>query len=154
MINFIIWFGWSIFTMGMAERLIHQHIMHKRFFPRGIKFIDDIFEKHAIEHHRKERYDINIDLPLYYHLIVGGPLLILLYIYSWPAFIAFSLICIYHSYFWSKLHRSTHDLESNWTERLPWYKSMREHHLRHHEHTNKNFNVVFPMFDKLFGTKI
>lgn len=137
--------------MALAERWLHKYVMHRRLFPKG--FMDWVFEEHHIEHHKKNRYDINISLPIWYHLILSSPVIIVLYLYSIPSLIAWLLVITYHSIFWTSLHKSTHDLQSNWTEKLPWYQSMRQHHLDHHTNPNKNFAVVFPITDTIFGTK-
>jgi hypothetical protein len=155
MIEFGLWLIWSIITIGVAEYLIHKYTMHRRFFCN--KWLGWIFEEHAIEHHKKDRYDINVDLPLYFHFLIGGPLFILLYCVSPLGFAAFLLVCIHHSVYWSKLHRATHDLEHNWSEWFPsrkFYFNMRNHHLLHHIYPNRNFGVVWPWTDHLFHTKV
>jgi len=151
LIQFFLWLAWSILAMGAAEYLIHKYTMHKKvwFLPKWI------YQEHAVEHHGKHRYDINVDLPFTNHLVIGSPVFILLGIYSLPGLLAWTLVTLHHSIYWTKLHRASHDLESNWTEHLPtepYYIKKRKHHLLHHVHPNKNFGVVYAWNDKLFGT--
>tara|TARA_R110000824_G_scaffold104833_2_gene248536 strand:- start:890 stop:1321 length:432 start_codon:yes stop_codon:yes gene_type:complete len=136
--------------MGTAEYLIHKYTMHKKiwFLPKWI------YQEHAVEHHGKNRYDINVDLPFINHLIIGSPVFILLACYSWAGLIAWTLVTLHHSIYWTSLHRSSHDLEHNWAEKLPNYKKKRRHHLLHHLNPNKNFGVVYSWVDRFFGTFI
>ena len=58
----------------------------------------------------------------------------------------------FHSYVWSKLHRAQHDLEDNWTFRLPWFAELKRHYLDHHIRPSRNFAAMFLWTDHLFGT--
>ncbi len=152
MITFLITLVVSVVVMALAEYVIHRYTMHMRFFPKGT--LDFVFEDHHIDHHKFNDYSKNIDLPIYFHLLLSAPIIIALFFLSYWALFAWLLVIAHHSIFWTKLHRSVHDLESNWTESLPFYKSMRQHHLSHHDHPNKNFGVVYPVTDMVFGTKV
>lgn len=136
--------------MALSEYFIHRYVMHKRFFKS--KRLAWIFEEHHIEHHKNHRYDINVDLPLHFHLIVSSPFIAFL-IYFYPlGLIPFLITIIHHSIYWTKLHRAAHELEHNWTENLGNFNRMKEHHLYHHEAPSKNFGVVYPITDKIFRT--
>ncbi len=151
----IIFFGsliLSYLVMSVAEWYIHKHMMHHRFFPR--KWFDDVFENHAILHHKHERTDLNIDLPVYYHLVLSSPLIILLFFLSIPTLLGWLCIIVYHSLLWTHAHRAIHGLEHNWLEKTEFYKQMKNHHELHHYQPNKNFGVVFFWVDRLMGTKI
>lgn len=139
--------------MGLAEYFIHKKFMHTRFFKKDGK-LDWIFKDHAIEHHKNERYDINIDLPMTFHLIIGAPLLIALFFISKIGLIIMLLVMLHHSIVWSKIHRLAHDLEDNIFKYYPNYSKLKEHHLKHHDYPNKNYGVVYTWTDKFFGTKI
>ncbi len=153
---FVYWLIWSIVAMATSEYILHKYTMHKRFFPKGI--LDSVFELHHIEHHKNNRYDVNVDLPIYYHILISCPLWItLLILKEYDGLIAFFIVISHHSLYWTKLHRASHDLENNWTKYLPnvaFYKTMRDHHLNHHRYPNKNYGVVYPWIDYIFSTKI
>lgn len=153
MIEFFLWLIWAYLLMGAAEYLIHKYLMHKRFF-RNEK-LNWIWFNHAVLHHKKGENHHNVDLSLWNHLIIGSPLLILFYFLSIPALAALLCVFAYHSYVWTHAHRAIHGLEQNWLQKTKFYQKMYEHHIYHHYHPNKNFNVVmlWPSFDKLFHTK-
>ncbi len=55
------------------------------------------------------------------------------------------------------MHFSFHLPVNPWTERIPGMAWLRHHHALHHDPrlmSSKNFNVVFPMSDWLFKTKV
>ena len=72
--------------------------------------------------------------------------------YALGGLIATLTMFTFHSYVWSKLHRAQHDLEDNWTCRLPWFAELKRHHLDHHIRPSRNFAALFLWTDRLFGT--
>ena len=146
---FAVWLILWYFVMSVLEYSIHRYTMHnkKRFLP------DWIFFDHAILHHKNGRNDINIDLPIYNHLIVGFPLIVGAYMISYSSLSALLCIFAFHSYTWTKVHRGIHGLEKNWLMKTKYYKKAKEHHELHHDRPGKNFGVVFLFTDRLFGTK-
>ena len=150
MLNFSAWLAIWMFVMAIMEYMIHKHTMHrrKRWLP------DWIWKDHAIEHHKNERNDLNIDLPIYNHLIVGSPLILTSYFIGLPCLLALLSVFVFHSYTWTKLHRGIHDLEQNWLMKTRYYKKAKIHHELHHKRPGKNFGVVFFFTDSLFRTSI
>jgi sterol desaturase/sphingolipid hydroxylase (fatty acid hydroxylase superfamily) len=142
----------SYLVMAVAEYVLHRYTMHKRFFPKG--WFDDVFENHAILHHKEDRLDLNIDLPIWYHLILSSPVIIALYFLSIPAMLGWLTIMVYHSWLWTHAHRAIHGLEHNWLEKTEFYRQMKDHHEAHHDHPNRNFGVCFFWVDELMGTKL
>ncbi len=152
MIVFFVSLVISYLVMSVAEYVLHRYTMHRRFFPKG--WFDDVFENHAILHHKDERVDLNIDLPIWYHLILSSPVILVLAYFSIPAMLGWLAIMVYHSYLWTKAHRAIHELEVNWMVWRPFYWKMYDHHMLHHKHPNKNFGVCFFWVDRLMGTKL
>lgn len=152
MIVFLVSLFISYLVMSIAEYVIHRYMMHRRFFKS--KALSWIFENHHISHHKHEDYTHNIDLPLYYHLLIGFPVFLILALYSWPAFLAFLIVCVYHSLSWTHCHRAIHGLEHNWLEKTHYYQRRKIHHELHHQNPSKNFAVIFLGTDRIFGTKI
>jgi sterol desaturase/sphingolipid hydroxylase (fatty acid hydroxylase superfamily) len=156
-IGFIIWFPVVYVGMALVEYVAHRWFMHKKNFLTKREF-----ENHTVQHHGHRLMEPMfpyIDLPVRYHLIFGIP--------GWGGFligflsggpyalgglIATLTMFFFHSYFYSKVHRAQHDLEENWTQRLPWFAELKRHHLDHHIRPSRNFAVVFLWTDKLFGT--
>ena len=148
-LEILMWlFIWMI-TMAIIEYSIHRWTMHKKrwWLPKWI------FHDHAIEHHHLERNDINIDL-LYFHILVGSPLIIASYFISLISLLTLLTVFMYHSYTWTKLHRGIHELENNWLMKTSYFKKAKHHHELHHERPGKNFGVVFLWTDLLFRTKL
>ncbi len=53
------------------------------------------------------------------------------------------------------LHFSYHLPESSWVGRLPFVARLKRHHMAHHDLAlmqRWNFNITFPIFDRVFGT--
>ena len=151
---FLFWLALSFIFMALAEYFIHRDWMHKPFFDRLSKF-GWVYTHHAVEHHGKNRNDINIDLPVKLHFMLGSPVLLIFFLIGgFQAILALSLIFLFHSYAWTKIHRAIHELEDNWVGRLPFFWFFKDHHLKHHEIPNKNYAVVFIFTDYIFGTKL
>ena len=125
---FFIWLIFWLLVMAVGEYSIHRWTMHRKkwWLP------DWIFNDHSIEHHHLERNDINIDLPVHYHLLAGSPLLLLASYISLPCVLSLLLVFMFHSYTWTKLHRGIHDLESNWLMKTKYFKRAKHHHELHH----------------------
>lgn len=143
----MLWFVWSQVTMAIAEYLIHKYTMHKKvpLLPLWV------FADHTIEHHGKQRNDINVDLSFYFHLTLSLPFTILmLYLGEYIGLLALLLTFYAHSHTWTKLHRYIHGLEYNYTR---IYLNRIDHHLGHHANPKTNFGVVYLWPDLIFGTK-
>lgn len=143
----LIWY----FVMAIAEYTIHRYTMHKKqqWLPYWV------FKHHAIDHHRDDRHDLNIDLPVWLHLLVGSPLIVGSFLYAgWVSTVPLLLIFFYHSYVWTHMHRAIHDLEDHWITKTTYYEQAKDHHLKHHQRPAKNFGVVFLWTDYIFGTKL
>ncbi len=155
MIEFVLWLTLAYFLMGLAEYVIHRRLMHKRVRKTG--YLNDIWFDHAILHHREDDNTQNIDLSVWHHLIIGSPLLAFLAWFNPIALVATLVVFYYHSWMWTSCHRAIHNVKRHWIERTPIYRIIKRHHEGHHEHPNKNFNVVmvWPFsFDRIFGTKV
>ena len=152
MISYFIWFtAWTL-VMALGEYFIHRYTMHRK-----IKILPKwIFEHHAIEHHKNERNDMNIDLPVWNHLIIGSPLIVGAFFVGLPCLLALLSVFVFHSYTWTKIHRGIHNLETNWImKRFPWYYGCaKKHHELHHHRPGKNFGVVYLFTDYIFRTKM
>ena len=149
-VQLFMWLLIWMLVMAFAEYTIHRWTMHRKkwWLPNWI------FNDHAIEHHHHERNDLNIDLPIYNHLLIGSPLIILSYFIGLPCLIAVLSVFCFHSYTWTKIHRGIHDLEENWIMKTKYYEKAKDHHINHHHRPGKNFGVVFLFTDSVFGTKV
>lgn len=150
---------WSLFSMlgiGMVEYTIHRWMQHKSFLAlRGT------YRRHAVEHHGEGRNDVNVDQPVWFSLLLASPIAVGLWQLSCTthtvpplAVPTFLVMVAIHARTWTKLHRSFHDLETNWTERLWCYHSLRYNHMEHHRRPNRNFGTLFGLYvDSLMRTR-
>jgi sterol desaturase/sphingolipid hydroxylase (fatty acid hydroxylase superfamily) len=137
--------------MALIEYSIHRFMMHKQFLFLPKK----VFTEHAIEHHSKNRIDVNIDLNPLLHLVIGIPVFIVLGMLGWWTFLAALVTTfILHGLLWTKLHRGYHEVERGWIRFFPPYSFMKKHHLLHHKHPSKNYGAVYIFTDLIFGTYI
>lgn len=149
-LEFFIWLTIWMLVVAVGEYSSHRWIMHKKRWWLPIW----IFQNHTIEHHHHKRNDINIDLPIRIHLVVGFPLIVGASFWSWQCLSSLLCAFLFHSYVWTKLHRAIHGLENNWTNKTRWFTEFKSHHELHHKRPGKNFGVVFLFTDYLFGTKL
>lgn len=148
---------------------MHKPVRIKIPFWRTISFTY-AFKAHAVVHHqifkadetyhlKKEGDEITIPMAWW-----NGPVLILigtspsallcLLIGHWNIALGiFSAFCVYYALYES-IHWCFHLPKNRWLEYLPGYKLLNSHHLLHHQHMGKNYNVVLPLADICLGTFI
>lgn len=159
---FVMLLPWWVIIL-FVEYWAHRLVMHLPWHP------------HLTKHHIgriNQPVLVHVDLPIWWHLLavtVTGLFPTQIYrIYHGSHFaigscIAMWCLLILHSYVWSKLHRSFHGIERNWTWDLACYDELKDHHLMHHttESMNeknpgckvKNWGVMTDLFDRVFGTR-
>lgn len=153
----------SIIVVSIIEWALHRFIMHR---PIG-KFRYP-FEAHALTHHSIFKADSSYHcsrvedkrtIPMAWW---NGPVLILLatlpsamlsILFKMPSIaIIFLVVCAlyYGAYEW--LHWCMH-LPKKRRMELSWiFFRLNGHHVLHHRYMKRNFNVVLPLADLLFGT--
>jgi len=144
------------------EWLLHRFVMHRPFLKMRYAY-----EKHALTHHRIFRSDET------YHLsraedkhtipmkwwnapvliaIAVFPSIILSILFAWwiwiPSFVVFTLYYVAYEY----MHWCMHLPRKRAVERTGIFFRLNGHHLLHHRFMGKNFNVVLPLADLMFGT--
>lgn len=165
--SFLFWttVGFAAATVlnSLLEWTLHRYMMHR---PLG-KFVYP-FERHALVHHRVFKADHT------YHLIRdhdkhtipmawwNGPVLIaaaqIPYVaVAWLsgrwALLCGSIIATIGYYAaYEYMHWCMHLPRQRKLERSPIFFRLNGHHLLHHRYMHKNFNVVLPLADLLFGT--
>lgn len=152
----------SCVLMSFIEHQVHSRLMHTRSLARFKK----TFEAHAITHHR-DHYgqvfsdepvppgeDKEIRLTVRKAPIKALPIAALIALFYWPAAIVFVLTATLHHWVWNKIHLEMHKPEQRIFSSWPIYKFLAGYHWLHHKYPNKNFNVVFPLADYVFGTSV
>jgi hypothetical protein len=150
---------------NLAEYLGHRGPMHNR-----TRFLAGIFQRHTVEHHSFFTDEaISFDSPRDYRAVLFPPILLmfffgffavpvgaLLYFLVSPNvcfLFVFTAILYYLNY--ELFHFAYHLNPRSWAGRLPLIRRLREHHVAHHNKslmTRYNFNITYPICDRLFGT--
>lgn len=154
----------SILLMGFIEHQFHAKFMHRRNFlsKRSAKY-KRVFEAHAIFHHGTyskvfsdepvpKGEDEEIQLTVRKAPIKAFPFALLMSLVYWPAGLIFIGVVVYHHWVWNKIHLEMHKPEDKFFSKWPLYKFVWRYHWLHHKYPEKNFNVVFPIFDFVLGT--
>jgi hypothetical protein len=149
---------------SFAEWTLHRYVMHK-----PISFFQYPYKAHHCVHHRlfkadhsyhlEGRNDIAYLIPMAWW---NGPVLIALSSSPWallawatnfwPMYIGVTIaIALYYATY-EYLHWCMHLPKERIVERSGFFFRLNGHHLLHHRHMHRNFNVVCPLADLLLGT--
>jgi Fatty acid hydroxylase superfamily len=150
---------------NLSEYLGHRGPMHHRK-----RFISAVFQRHSVEHHafftdESATFDSTQD----YKAVLFPPVLLLFFIgcFAMPvgavlyflisSNVAFLFVLTSVLYFlnYELLHFAYHSDPQTWIGRLLFMPGLRRHHIHHHNRqlmTRYNFNITYPICDRLFGT--
>jgi hypothetical protein len=146
---------------SVIEWVVHKHFMH------SIRFMRTPHDRHAVLHHSERRapgkFFAKADELKDYHLFETSfmPILWLLHM---PLFYAVYLLfgvgaaigvgagTAAYVMAYEILHWSIHCPEEFAFRHTRWFHFLIEHHRRHHNRSNINYNVVLPLADWMFGT--
>lgn len=150
---------------NLVEYLAHRGPMHHR--RRGLGLVHT---RHTLQHHRfytreamacesARDYQLILFPPVMLLFFFGGvavPVGLLLYWLS-TANVALLFTATAMGYYltYEILHLAYHAGDTAWLARLPGMRLLRQRHTLHHDPalmTTCNFNVTFPIFDRVFGT--
>jgi hypothetical protein len=164
--------GWlmaSCIIMSFIEFFAHRYLMHKRTLPHVIyKFIpglNRLFQNHAVLHHGRyykvfnheddpQGRQISIRLDLWAPLI-GGPLVwALTYPLSPLIGPAFVTVVVLHHFAWNLIHNEMHNPKPRWFGKTSFFKFFARYHWMHHKYPGKNYNIIFPGADFVFGKHV
>jgi hypothetical protein len=161
----------GIVWSSIFEWTLHKYVMHKPFF--GFRYP---FQAHALTHHRIFDWDdtywlhdandldnvtfawwnapvlIGLNTPLMagaVWLVTGG---------FTPEFwvasgCASGAMTLYYAAYES-LHYCMHVPDKRWFQKMGWFRWIDDHHRMHHKRPTSNLNVVLPLADYLFRTKM
>ena len=150
---------------NLAEYLGHRGPMHHR-----TRFLAGVFQRHTVEHHSFFTDELmSFESPRDYRAVLFPPLLLvfffgffavpvgaILYFLVSPNvcfLFVFTAILYYLNY--ELLHFSYHLDPGSWLGGLPLIRRLRGNHVLHHRKslmTRYNFNITYPICDRLFGT--
>ena len=155
----------TFFYANVVEYFAHRGPMHH--FTRALRIV---FEDHSINHHR---YFTNEKMELHalrdVAIILFPPVMLVLFfgVFAFPVAILLDwLISANAGYLffatatgyylnYELFHLAYHLPENSWTGRLPFMKTLRQNHTRHHDlqrMSTQYFNITYPICDRIFGT--
>lgn len=164
------WWEWAALPAAFlfanfVEWLAHRYPMHRPF--KGLAIM---YEKHSLQHHRHfteasmevesaSDFDMVLFSPtslVFFMLGIAAPIAALIFALGfWNAGWMFVALSLDYYVFYEYFHLAYHLSEESWVGRLPGMARLRRHHVHHHDRrlmADWNFNVTFPIFDRLFGT--
>lgn len=150
---------------NLVEFLMHRGPMHHK-----VRWLEEIYKRHALEHHRFYTHDAmtaesvtDFKMVLFppaaiflFLGVIGGPIGALFFLTVSPNagwFFVATAVSYFLTYEW--LHLSYHLSPDGLVGRLPFIALLRRHHAYHHDlglMGDWNFNITFPIFDRLFHT--
>ncbi|MFK7786425.1 MAG: sterol desaturase family protein [Crocinitomicaceae bacterium] len=153
---------------SLTVYLIHRYPLHQKY-PSVRK---QTYDQHTLIHHRfytNELYDVGKDeesntfffppAVVFSFTAIFLPGLYFLTQVFLPSNVVFLLVGMSSVYFilYEIVHYTSHLPEKHWIMNLGYFRRMRQHHLDHHDPRmmeKYNFNIVCPLFDYVFGTKV
>lgn len=150
---------------NLVEYLGHKGPMHRK-----VRYLAIIFERHAQQHHSFFTHDaMECESHRDYKMILFPPVMIVFFFGLFAAPMGFLLryllgpnvallfvitsIGYFLNYEW--LHWLYHQPPDSFLGRLPFINTLRLHHQYHHNKMlmgRYNFNITYPICDRLFGT--
>ena len=150
---------------NVAEYLGHRGPMHHK-----TRFLTGIFQRHTMEHHSFfTDQAMNFESQRDYRAVLFPPILLVFFfglfavplgaILYWLVspnvcfLFVFTAILYYLNY--ELFHFSCHVDPQSLLGRLPLIRRLRRNHVVHHDRalmTRYNFNITYPICDRLFGT--
>lgn len=158
---FLFSFTLAIVLGSIIEWIVHKHFMH------SVRWMKTPHKKHAIMHHAERRapgkFFAKEDELKEYHLfetsfmpilwMLHAPLFYAIYwlFGAWASLgVAAGTAAYVLSY--EVLHWSIHCPDEFPFRNSRWFRFLIEHHRRHHNRSDINYNVVLPLADWMFGT--
>ena len=147
-----------ILWCSICEWLLHRFIMHKPLFGFQYPYVAHakvhhvIFKADKSYHLQKQSDKQTIPMAKWNGVVIstlaGLPWLLVGVKYFILAFVV--SMCYYGVY--ETLHWYMHLPRRRKIEYRTWYRKLNGHHILHHRYTNRNYNVVLPFADLIFGT--
>ena len=147
-----------ILWCSVCEWALHRYLRHKSLF----KF-EYAYKAHTKVHHHVFKYDKTYHsqsqediktIPMAWwngvviSVLAGLPMFIFGYkIFLLTFFVSMCYYGVYEFIHWCMHLPKRRNVEYRW-----WFKKLNGHHLLHHRYMHKNYNVVLPFADWLFGT--
>lgn len=149
-----------ILWCSVCEWMLHRFVMHKHPF----KFTY-AYNAHTKVHHNIYKYDETyhaqegddgkkIPMAWWNGIVIALLSSLPLLVFGWKIFVLNYIVALCYYGVYETLHWYMHLPKKRKIEYKTWYRKLNGHHILHHRYMNKNFNVVLPFADWIFGTLI
>jgi len=147
-----------ILWCSICEWLLHKYVMHR--VPFGFNYA---YKAHTKVHHHVFKYDKTYHsqnqedvktIPMAWwngiviSILAGLPM----FVFGYKMFLLTFVVSMCYYGVYEFIHWCMHLPKRRKVEYRWWYKKLNGHHLLHHRYMYKNYNVVLPFADWLFGT--
>lgn len=147
-----------ILWSSVCEWILHRYVMYRVSFRFRYAY-----EAHAKVHHNIYKSDNSYHVQrgddgkkiamakwngIVISILAGIPMIVFGY---WMFILAFIISMSYYGVY-EFMHWCMHMPKRRSMEYMMWFRKLNGHHLLHHRYVNKNYNVVLPFGDLIFGT--
>ena len=147
-----------ILWCSICEWLLHRFVMHKPFL--GLRYAYNAHHKvHHVIFKSDESYQLQseedkktIPMAWWNGIVISTLTALPWFIFGYKYFILTFIVSMCYYGVYETLHWYMHLPKKRKIEYKTWYRKLNGHHILHHRYTNKNFNVVLPFADLIFGT--
>lgn len=164
------WWEWLTVPVTFLFANLVEHAGHRGPMHHPRRGLGLVFERHTRQHHRFfTPQHMAFDGTRDFKAVLFPPVLLLFFFgcFAIPVGIPLALlttpnigwlfaltsVAYFLNYEW--LHFAYHTPQDSWVARLPGVALLRRHHTLHHDHalmSHYNFNITYPIADRLLGT--
>lgn len=159
--EYLAWFLFWFVAMSFVEHFAHRHLMHRQGWLH--RWSPKVYDRHAILHHRTyfkvfndEPDEFGRNVNIEFEFLPSGPIALVMAAAVWPLSHASSWMVLAavtaHHLIWNLIHAEMHNPRGRFFSEWPLYRILARYHWMHHRYPGKNYNVVVPLADFVWGT--
>jgi sterol desaturase/sphingolipid hydroxylase (fatty acid hydroxylase superfamily) len=150
------------FLCGLVALSTVEYVSHRWPMHQPLPFLRRYWRLHSVNHHvsyaasrfvhpplpdDEEGFEVGWLLTLVL-ISLGLPLLL----WSWPAWLSWTVMSVGRNWFYNVAHREMHDPKGRWFSKTRFFQFIAWWHFLHHRHQNRNFAGMLPLWDYVLGT--
>jgi hypothetical protein len=165
------WFEWLTLPLAFLYANLVEYVGHRWVMHRKVALLGQIHKRHAGQHHHFFTHEhMAMDFWSDCRAVLFPPLLMVFFFGAFAApmglllaliltpNVAWLFVIMALAYYlnYELLHLAYHLPEDSRILRLPFLRRLRRHHFLHHRKSvmsHKNFNITYPIFDRIFETR-
>ncbi len=143
---------------SVCEWTLHRYVMHRIPFKFYYAYLAHTKVHHSVykydETYHAQEGDDGKKIPMAWwnglviSVLAGLPMLV----FGYKAFLLTFCVSMCYYGVYETIHWYMHLPNKRSVEYVWWFRKLNGHHLLHHRYMNKNYNVVLPFADWIFGT--